>query len=197
MEREIFRHFDNLSATQAQGSDRKKDRITWKILNSSGLLSPFSIILFTILLCSLPLSALDISKSAIGVASGITIDVAPFGIEQTYFMVQAAYTLPGTLAFSLRPSFSLNSSSKMFRFPLVLNLSNYVDKNKFVLLSCYMGGGLEIYRSYTHNIESLLLTGGVSIALGFFYIHIPVVSAYRSYDTDSDIAITAGFYFQR
>ena len=178
------------------GEGRRENGRDRRNLNSSRLLSPFSILLFTFLLCFFPLSALDISKSAIGFASGVTIDVAPYGIEQTYFMVQGAYTLPGSLAFSLRPSFSLNESSTMFRIPLVLNLSKYVDKNDFVLLSAYLGGGLEIYRSYEHNTESLLLTGGFSIAIGSFYIDIPVVSACRYYNTDSDIAITAGFYFQ-
>jgi len=184
---------------QAQGPDKKEDRITWKILNSSRLLSPFSILPIFIFLSVfvVPLSAIDINKPFAGLASGITIDIAPFGIEQIYFTAQGLYTSPGTVAFSLRPSVSIANSSNMFRIPLVINFSRFVDKNELVLLSGYFGGGMEVYRSNEHNTESLLLTGGISISVGIFYIDIPVASACRSYNTDSDIAVTAGFYFQR
>ena len=191
-----LRHFDKLSATQAQEPDKKKDRITWKILNSSCSRSAVSILLFLSVFV-VPLSAIDINKPVWGLSSGILIDIAPFGIEQIYFTTQGLYTFPGTVAFSLRPSVSFANSSNMFRIPLVINFSRFVDKNELVLLSGYFGGGLEIYRSNEHNTESLLLTGGISIAVGIFYIDIPVARAYRSYNTDSDIAVTAGFYFQR
>ena len=84
----------------------------------------------------------------------------------------------------------------MIRIPLVLNVSMYADKNEFILLYGYLGGGMEVYRSTAHNTDSLLLTGGFTIAAGSFFIDIPVVRAYRSYNTDSDIAVIAGFYFQ-
>lgn len=140
---------------------------------------------------------MDINKPAFGLSSGILVDIAPFGIEQIYFTTQGLYTFPGTVAFSLRPSVSIANSSYMFRIPLVINFSRFVDKNELVLLSGYFGGGLEVYRSNEHYAESFLYTGGISIAVGSFYIDIPVARAYRFYNTDSDIGITAGFYFQR
>lgn len=162
-------------------------------------LSPFSFLPFFLFLLFfvVPLSAIDINKPVCGLSSGILIDVAPFGIEQIYFTAQGLYTFPGTVAFSLRPSVSITNSSSMLRIPLVVNYSRFVDKNELVLISGYFGGGMEVYRSTKHNTESLLLTGGLSIAVGIFYIDIPVVRAYRYYNTDSDIAMTAGFYFQR
>ena len=159
--------------------------------------SPVSILLFIFLLCSITISAIDINKPAIGVASGVTVDIAPFGIEQLYFTAQGSYTLPGVIALSLRPSISINDSSTMIRVPLLINLSMYVDKKELFLLSGYFGGGLEVYRSAAHNTDSPLLTGGITLAAGSFYIDIPVTRAYRSFNTDSDITVTAGFYFQR
>lgn len=172
--------------------ERKKK----KNFYSSVFRSAVSALLFLTVLV-VPVSSLDISKPAIGLSSGILVDVAPFGVEQVYFTVQGSYTLPGALSLSIKPSFSRNNSSKMFRIPLAVNVSRYLGTNESILLSAYFGGGMELYRSTEHNINSLLLTGGVSIAVGVFYIDIPVVRAYRSYNTDSDIAITAGLYFQR
>ena len=170
---------------------RKKAVKLWK-----GVCSPVSVFLFLTVLV-IPLSAVDINKPAVGLASGVTVDVVPFGVEQIYFTVQGSYTLPGALTLSLRPSFSLTDSSKMLRIPLVLNLSMYADKNEFIMLSGYLGGGLEVYRSAAHNTDSPLLTGGFTIAAGSFFIDIPVMRAYRSYNTDLDIAVIAGLYFQR
>ncbi|MCK5152956.1 MAG: hypothetical protein KAQ93_01235 [Spirochaetales bacterium] len=167
-----------------------------KNLYSSCFRSAVSVLLLLTVFI-VPLSSIDINKPAVGLSSGILVDIAPFGIEQIYFTAQGLYTLPGTLTLSLRPSVSIADSSNMFRIPLVINISGYVGKKEFILISGYFGGGLEVYRSTEHNTESLLLTGGVSIAVGIFYIDIPVVRAHRSYNTDSDIAITAGFYFQR
>ena len=181
---------------QAQGPDRKEDRTAWKILNSSRLRSPVSILLFLTVFV-VPIFAVDINKPAVGLASGITVDIAPFGIEQLYFTAQGSYTLPGAIALSLKPAISINDSSRMIRVPLVINLSMYVDKKDFFLLSGYFGGGLEVYRSAAHNTGSPLLTGGITLAAGSFYIDIPVTRAYRSLNTDSDISLTAGFYFQR
>jgi len=106
------------------------------------------------------------------------------------------YTFPGKIALSLKPSFSLNGSSKMLRIPLTLNISKFIDKKRLILLSAYFGGGLELYRSAMHNVNSPLLTGGISIVTGLFFVDIPVVSALRSYNTDSDIALIAGYFFQ-
>ena len=188
------------------GERRREKGRGRKSLCSSGLRSPVSILRsfrspFSVLLLLtvfiVPIFAVDINKPVVGLASGVTIDIAPFGVEQIYFTAQGSYTLPGALSFSLRPSFSLTESSKMFRIPLVLNLSMFADKNEFIMLSCYLGGGMEVYRSAVHNTDSMLLTGGFTIAAGSFFIDIPVVRACRSYNTDSDIAMLAGLYFQR
>jgi len=164
---------------------------------SSGLRPPVSGLLFIFLLYSISLPAVDLNKAVFGLSSGVTVDLAPFGIEQIYFTTQGLYTFPGTVALSLRPSVSIANSSNMFRIPFVINYSRYVGKKEFILISGYLGGGLEFYRSNEHNTESPLLTGGITIAVGNFYLDIPVLRAYRSYNTDSDIGITVGFYFQR
>jgi len=159
------------------------------------LLSPFSFLPFFLFLLIFvaPLSAVEINKHAVGLSSGILIDVAPFGIEQIYFTAQGLYTFSGTVAFSLRPSVSIANSLNMLRIPLVVNYSRFVDKNELVLISGYFGGGMEVYRSTEHNTESLLLTGGLSIAVGIFYVDIPIASAYRYYNTDSDLSLLVGF----
>lgn len=182
---------------QAIKGDRRREkgeREIIKLFLSSGLRSAVCVLLFFLVVS---LSAVDINKPVVGISSGVTIDIAPFGIEQIYITAQGLYTFPGTFAFSFRPSISIADSSKMLRIPLVLNLSVYADKNEFIVLSGYFGGGMEVYRSTAHNTYSLLLTGGFTIAAGSFFIDIPVVRAYRSYNTDSDIVLTAGFYFQR
>lgn len=102
------------------------------------------------------------------------------------FRSPSSYSFSGAVALSLRPSTSIADSSNMFRIPLVITFSGYVEKKEFILLSGYFGGGLEVYRSTEHNAESLLLTGGILVAVGSFYIDIPVVRAYRFYNTDSD-----------
>jgi len=177
-----------------EAEDRGK--VCMKKSFSSRFRTPASVLLFLIAFV-VPLSSVEINKYAVGLSSGILIDVAPFGIEQVYFTAQGLYTFPGVLAPSLRPSVSVTNSSDMFRIPLVINISGHPGGKGFVLISGYFGGGLEIYRSSDHNTESLLLTGGVLLAVGVFYLDIPVVSALRSYNTDSDIAVTAGIIFQK
>jgi hypothetical protein len=172
-----------------EAEDRRK--VCMKKFFSSRLRTPVSVLLF-LMVFVVPLSAIDINKPVCGISSGILIDIAPFGIEQIYFTTQVLYTFPGTAALSLRPSVSIANSSNMFRIPFVINFSGYVGKKEFFLISGYLGGGLEVYRSTDHNVESPLLTGGITIAAGNFYLDIPVVRAYRSYNTDSDIGITVG-----
>jgi len=161
----------------------------------SGFRSPvFLFLLLTFF--TVPLSSLDINRPVYGVSFGFTIYVAPFGIEQTYFTVQGMYRFPGAAAFSLRPSVSVLSSSSMFRIPFVLIFSGYAGEKDIILISGYLGGGLEVYNSGLHDTNSLLLTCGITLTAGSFYIDIPAARAYRSYNADSDIAVTAGFCFQ-
>lgn len=156
----------------------------------------FILLLCIFLLFCVYLQADDISKPALAVSSGITLDIAPFGIEQLYFTLQGFFTTPGILSLAFKPAISVNESSLMLRLPLYTNLRIFNNKKRNVLISGYLGGGVEVYKSDVHNTLSPLFTAGIYIVLNSFYIDIPAVSAFRSYNTDSDIGITAGYYFQ-
>jgi len=141
------------------------------------------------------LSAVDMDKSSAALTSGITVDVAPFGIEQVYFTVKGFYSFKGPVKVSFMPSFSVNHSSVMLRVPLVIEFSGYLGSSRNSILSGYVGGGVEAYTIASHTVYSPLVTYGILLRLGVLCIDIPIVSAFRYYNTDSDIGITAGFSF--
>lgn len=125
-------------------------------------------------------------------STGATVDVAPFGVEQVYFTGQAEGFLVGALAPGLKASFAVTSGSMMLRLPAVLRLRLFRSAGGVFELSGYGGAGVEVYRSELHNTDSLMLTGGLSLLWGWFYVDLPVVQAVRDYNTDSDFGITAG-----
>ena len=155
----------------------------------------FSAILILLVIPLISISALDLSGQRVSVSAGVTLDIAPFGLEQVYYTFQAEYILPGTITAGIRPAFSFNESSYMFRIPLVGSLQVFERSDEFFRLSGYAGLGPEFYKSAEHETLSLLLTGGLSGEIGHFYFDLPFASAFRGFNTDSDLSATAGVSF--
>jgi len=142
-----------------------------------------------------PLYSNDVEKLVLTLSTGATVDMAPFGVEQLYFTGQAELSTgfcAGAVAPGIRASCAVNNSSMMFRLPAILRVRMFSSTDGFLELSGYGGAGVELYRSELHNCNSLMLTGGVSLLLGWFYVDVPVVSALRNYNTDSDFTVSAG-----
>ena len=153
-------------------------------------------ILFTIVVLLFSLSdsipAANAEKAVVAFSTGVTVDIAPFGVEQVYFTGQAEGFLAGAVAPGAKASYAVNADSTMLRLPAVVRLLLFRSADGVLVLSGYGGAGVELYRSELHNTDSLMLTGGVSLLLGWLYVDLPVVRALRAYNTDSDFGLTAG-----
>lgn len=150
----------------------------------------FALLLFTVL--CVPLYADGAQTAVLTLSTGAIVDLAPFGVEQVYFTGQAEGFLAGAVAPGVKASFAVNAESTMLRLPAVLRLRLFRSADGVVELSGYGGAGVEFYRSELHNTDSLMLTGGVTLRWGWFYVDLPVVQALRDYNTDSDFGVTAG-----
>ena len=151
-------------------------------------------ILFLVLFLKfiVPLYSNDTEIVILALSTGATVDMAPFGVEQVYFTGQAEGFLAGAVAPGVKASYAVNADSTMLRLPVVLRLRLLRSADGVFELFGYGGAGVEFYRSELHNTESLMLTGGVSLLWGWFYVDLPVVQAVREYNTDSDFGLTAG-----
>ncbi len=131
---------------------------------------------------------MDLNRPALWFSAGMTLDIAPFGLEQTFFSLQSEITSPGTVALAFKPSFLINSDVTIIRLPLILKW----NKGFF---SLYGGGGLEMYFRDGYHDYSPLLTAGVQFNIESFFIDIPLVTIFHSYNRDSDISLYAGYRF--
>lgn len=131
-------------------------------------------------------------KVILTLSTGATVDVAPFGVEQVYFTGQVEGFLAGAVGLGVKASFAIHEDSTMLRLPAVLRLRLLRGAEGVFELYGYGGAGVEFYRSKLHTTDSLMLTGGVSLLWGWFYVDVPVVRALRDYNTDSDFGFTAG-----
>ena len=150
-------------------------------------------ILILLLFSAFTLPAENMNSSSLLLTSGITVDVAPFGIEQVYFTLKGAWVYEGPALFGVMPSFSVNPSSRMLRVPFVVGFSGYTGRNRKISVSGYAGGGAEVYSSGSEIVISPLAACGIIVKTGIFVLDIPVVTAFRYFNTDSDIGITVGF----
>ena len=139
------------------------------------------------------LPAENFNNSTLHLTSGITVDVAPFGIEQVYFTLKGDWVYRCPVLLGVSPSYSVNRSSRMLRVPFITGISRYIGRNRNIFITGYSGAGIEFYFSDYELVFSPLLTCGILFQIGIFVIDIPVVSALRRYNTDSDIGITVGF----
>ena len=130
-------------------------------------------------------------RSAAAFSVGCLLDVASFGIEQFYWTVQAEYLFGGLLAAGGKLSASFNSESLIIRLPAIVRLSIY-DGGEGLSFSGYGGVGAEFYSSSGHQTFSPFLTGGIIAEIEWFYIDIPVATAFRPHNTDTDIALNVG-----
>lgn len=128
------------------------------------------------------------------ISTGTTLDVAPFGIEKVYITAQVSLLFPGNPSLALKSIFSYHEDSMMFRVPIVLSIALFTDKLDFTHIFWYAGSGGEIYHFTEHTEVSPLLTSGLSFVFGCIYTDINVTSAYRSNNTDSDIAMSVGLF---
>lgn len=158
--------------------------------------STILILSFLFFLCIVPVSAMDLPDSFITLGTGAVLDVAPFGLEQVYPVLTGSLGVklgPRVSPFLfIHPSLAINEDSGMFRFPLLLGLDLWKNRTSSVRISMYGGAGLDIYRSELHDTTGPLITAGGSVFLGWFYVDAAVSRAYRSYNDDTDIALTAG-----
>ena len=136
------------------------------------------------------------SAAEFSVSAGCLFDVAPFGLEQVYYTLQSEYLFSDNPAVGIKPLFAFNKESYLFRIPVVLKFDLYNSSADTFSLSGYFGCGPEYFRDVKHKTASLMVTGGVSLKSGILYADVPIVSAFRDYDTDSDLSVTAGAGWQ-
>lgn len=128
----------------------------------------------------------------VSITTGVVFDIASFGVERLYLSGQASGFVTGAVGPGIKAAFAVNTDSTMLRLPVVLRLRLFRNAEGLVELYGYGGAGVEFYRSELHNTDSLMLSGGISLLWGWFYVDLPVVRAVRDYNTDSVFGITAG-----
>ena len=119
--------------------------------------------------------------------------MAPFGIEDKYLACGVSLTgLEGCL--SVEPMLFMTSGIGIVRVPVTRKYS--LSLHDAWTIDCFAGGGVEYYFSAAHQIWSPVLTGGIGFSMGPFFIKIPVSTAFRGYNTDSDIGFHTGWKFE-
>ncbi|WP_143305676.1 hypothetical protein [Marispirochaeta aestuarii] len=134
----------------------------------------------------------DTSELSLG--AGISIDVAPYGIEQTFITIYSTYR-PGNAPWLMaKASFSFNRSAVIAGFPLclIVPLSNGDDNPG---LEAWMGGGFEYFHSRELSAFLPLLSAGGRLMLRNVFFDILVESVFRTdkNDIDSSIGFSAGY----
>ncbi|WP_319562206.1 hypothetical protein [Marispirochaeta sp.] len=136
----------------------------------------------------------DTSELSLG--AGISLDIAPWGIEQTFFTVYSSYTPSGMPHLMARASISFNRSVVMARFPLCFRLfpAELAEEQQF---EAWMGGGVELYRSRDYFALAPLLSLGGRFRFQNIFVEIPAESAIRigQNNIDSDVGFNAGYIF--
>ena len=130
--------------------------------------------------------------SGAGVTVGVTVDVAPFGVDQLFLSLQGFYYLPGTVSLGVKPSVGFNDGAVMVRVPIVVNQRYRLSEDSSAFFSLFVGGGIEYYASSGVREVSPYFTGGVSGGIGRFFLDVPVSSALREKGSDTDFGVTAG-----
>ena len=148
--------------------------------------------IITALIFSTPaLYSADLSKYSASVSSGICFDVTKTGIEQCFAVLQGEFLLPGSISLGLKPILVFNTGTFIFRFPVLGKLRLSAQQGDFTA-AAYCGAGPEYYKSAEHEEISPVLTGGLSLEAGLFYLDVPAAVAFREYNIDADLSLTAG-----
>lgn len=137
------------------------------------------------------LSAID-KQPSISLSAGMTLDVAPFGIEKIYVSLQGQILSEGPLSFGFKPTVSFGKDSFLLRLPAIVGYN-------FEWFFPYGGAGIELSSHSGDRAISPFATGGIQLFLKPFFIDIPVVATLKTYnnshDIDTDISLLAGVYF--
>ena len=149
-------------------------------------------LLLTLLIFKLPG---DTSELSIG--AGISLDIAPYGIEQTFLTLYSSYT-PGNVPWLMaRASFSFNRSAIIAGFPLclIVPLSNWEDGPR---IEAWMGGGVEYFHSRELSAFFPMVSAGGRLMLRNAYLDMPIESVFRTdkNDMDSSIGFSTGYIFK-
>jgi hypothetical protein len=134
----------------------------------------------------------DTSELSIG--AGISLDVAPYGIEQTFITLYSTYR-PGNVPWLMaKASFSFNRSAVIAGFPLclIVPLRNWEGGPRF---EAWMGGGVEYFHSRELSAFFPMVSAGGRLMLRNIFFDIPVESVFRTdkNDIDSSIGFSAGY----
>ncbi|WP_321992031.1 hypothetical protein [Marispirochaeta aestuarii] len=136
------------------------------------------------------------NDSSLSIGAGISLDIAPYGIEQTFLSLYSSYT-PGKVPWLMaRASFSFNRSAIIAGFPLclIVPLSNWEDGPRF---EAWMGGGVEYFHSRELSAFFPMVSAGGRLMFKNAYLDIPIESVFRTdkNDIDSSIGFSTGYIF--
>ena len=150
-----------------------------------------TIFLLLFILLYSQVSAIDRSPS-FSLSAGLTLDIAPFGIEKIYISLQGQILSEGPFSFGFKPSVGLSRDSLFLRLPAIIGYN-------FKWFFPYGGAGIELASHSGDTRISPFVTGGAQLFLKPFFIDLPVVATLKkydnSYDIDTDISLLAGVYF--
>lgn len=134
-----------------------------------------------------PLMALP-GGPVIAVAGGLTLDVAPLGVERIFLSFQGGVQTNGLLSVGAKPLLSLHSAVQTLRIPLILGIN--IGK-----IMPYAGVGIEFSSQYNEESFSPYVMGGVQFYLESLFIDIPLSIVRHGNNPDTDIAFLAGVHF--